>query len=99
MLPRELQRFEPYFVINTDTDQGQGGAQAIEDGAALGALLSKLRSVDDVPSRLHLFQELRKNRAAAMQIFSNAGQDQAEKIQAEAQKYVDGPVPSRSFVI
>ncbi|KAL9095474.1 MAG: hypothetical protein Q9165_002345 [Trypethelium subeluteriae] len=73
--------------------QGQGGAQAIEDGAALGALLSRLGSVEEIPARLHLFQEVRKNRAAAMQIFSNAGQDQAERIQAEAQKYVDGQVP------
>ncbi|KAL9079105.1 MAG: hypothetical protein Q9157_001989 [Trypethelium eluteriae] len=73
--------------------QGQGGAQAIEDGAALGALLSKLGSVEEIPARLHLFQELRKNRAAAMQIFSNAGQDRAGEIQDEAQKYVDGPVP------
>ena len=80
-------------------DQGQGGAQAIEDGAALGALLSKLSSVEEVPARLHLFQEMRKNRAAAMQIFSNVGQDQAEKIQAKAQKYVEGPVPSKSSLL
>lgn len=33
-----------------------------------------------------------------MQIFSNAGQDQADKIQAEAQKYVDGPVPSKCLL-
>ena len=94
MLPRKL--FHERYVMraNCRKDQGQGGAQAIEDGAALGALLSKLGSVEEVPTRLHLFQELRKNRAAAIQIFSNAGQDEAEKIQAEAQKYVDGPVPS-----
>ncbi|KAI9661304.1 MAG: hypothetical protein M1821_009631 [Bathelium mastoideum] len=79
-------------------DQGQGGAQAIEDGAALGALLSKLRSVEEVPARLRLFERVRKNRASAMQIFSNVGQDQAEKNQAKAQQYVDGPVPSKTPV-
>ncbi|KAJ9647095.1 hypothetical protein H2201_007562 [Coniosporium apollinis] len=74
-------------------NQGQGGAQAIEDGAALGLLLSNLPDAREVPRRLKLFQEIRKTRAAAMQIFSNAGQDEAEKIQKEARAYVKGPIP------
>ncbi|KAI9691331.1 MAG: hypothetical protein M1820_009752 [Bogoriella megaspora] len=73
--------------------QGQAGAQAIEDGAALGALLSKLKSIDEIQTRLKAFDEIRRNRASAMQIFSNAGQDQAERIEKEAEKYVEGPVP------
>lgn len=77
-------------------NQGQGGAQAIEDGAALGLLLSNLPDAREVPRRLKLFQEIRKTRAAAMQIFSNAGQDEAEKIQKEARAYVKGPIPSKS---
>lgn len=77
-------------------NQGQGGAQAIEDGAALGLLLSNLPDVGEVPRRLKLFQEIRNPRVAAMQIFSNAGQDEAEKIQREARAYVKGPIPSKS---
>ncbi|KAH8803320.1 putative salicylate hydroxylase [Xylogone sp. PMI_703] len=75
--------------------QGQGGAQAIEDGAALGALLSHLGSTDEVPERLKLFEQVRKNRGTAIQLFSNAGQDESAKIEHEAKGYVTGPIPSR----
>ena len=103
--------------------QGQGGAQALEDGAALGVLLSHIpealststSEADDqrslmtggsetsnegdnidavISERLHLFQEIRKDRAAAIQIFSNAGQDEAKKIKRDAKPYVKGKVPT-----
>jgi salicylate hydroxylase len=103
--------------------QGQGGAQALEDGAALGALLSHIPEIGSAPNsdaddqissisgdsetpsggvridpmvaeRLHLFQDIRKNRTAAMQIFSNAGQDEAKKIARDARPYVIGKVPT-----
>ncbi|CAK7204886.1 hypothetical protein SEUCBS139899_007648 [Sporothrix eucalyptigena] len=74
--------------------QGQGGAQAIEDGAALGVLFANISSPDQVSARLQLYQDVRQRRAAAIQIFSNAGQDQAARIQQDAKKYVDGHIPS-----
>jgi salicylate hydroxylase len=103
--------------------QGQGGAQGLEDGAALGVLLSHIPAAARVRNpeagilgasesesskssaagadldaviaeRLHLFQEIRKNRAAAVQIFSNAGQDEAAKIERDAKPYVNGKVPT-----
>ncbi|KAI1332732.1 putative salicylate hydroxylase [Xylariaceae sp. FL0255] len=77
--------------------QGQGGAQAIEDGGALAILLENLSSQDDVPKRLRMYQEIRWNRTAAMQIFSKVGQDQAEKIELEAKKYTDGPIPKNQI--
>src|SRR2546421_9869325 len=59
-----------------------------------------MKSTEEVPLRLYLFQEVRKDRAAAMQIFSNAGQDEPEKMEAEAKQYVKGPIPSeRSFQV
>jgi len=78
-------------------DQGQGGAQAIEDGAAIGALLVDLPSKEALHERLVKYQEVRASRAAAIQIFSNAGQEEAHKIQEEARKYVKGPIPSTSL--
>ncbi|KAJ4425075.1 hypothetical protein N0V82_000128 [Gnomoniopsis sp. IMI 355080] len=42
---------------------GQGAAQAIEDGCALGAVLTSDTTADDVPKRLELWQQLRKDRA------------------------------------
>jgi salicylate hydroxylase len=103
--------------------QGQGGAQGLEDGAALGVLLSHIPAATAAPipksdilassktessgssaaraeldaviaERLYLFQEVRKNRTAAVQIFSNAGQDEAAKIERDAKPYVTGKVPT-----
>lgn len=42
---------------------GQGAAQAIEDGCALGAVLPLGTTADQVPKRLELWQRLRKDRA------------------------------------
>lgn len=47
-----------------------------------------------ITQRLHLFQEIRQNRTAAMQVFSNAGQDEAKKIKRDARPYVMGKVPT-----
>lgn len=73
--------------------QGQGGAQAIEDGAALGILFASLSSAEDISARLQLYETIRKKRAAALQILSNAGQEDVGLITEEVQKYIDGPVP------
>lgn len=78
------------------TDQGQGSNQAIEDAGALGVCLSDIRHCEDIPLRLKLVQDIRRQRAAAIQVFSNAGQDQSERVEKEAQVYVKGPVPSKS---
>ncbi|KAF2846019.1 putative salicylate hydroxylase [Plenodomus tracheiphilus IPT5] len=73
--------------------QGQGGGQGIEDAGALGIFLANVQNLEDIPARLELVQNTRRNRAGAMQIFSNAGQDEAVRIQKDAQPYVNGPVP------
>ena len=66
---------------------------AVEDGAALGVLLSDMTSKDDVASRLRLFQELRKDRVSAMQIFSSVGRDEAHTIADKVRKYYKGHLP------
>ncbi|KAG8527846.1 uncharacterized protein KY384_006762 [Bacidia gigantensis] len=85
--------------------QGQAGAQGIEDGAAIGVLLAGLQAggldgVDgekgvkveavELEQRLQAFEAVRRKRASVMQIFSNAGQDEAEKIREEAERVL-GP--------
>ncbi|SMQ47092.1 unnamed protein product [Zymoseptoria tritici ST99CH_3D7] len=72
--------------------QGQGAAMAIEDAAVLGVLISQMSSRAEIPSRLALFQELRKDRVCAMQIFSRQQQDHASM--DEAEKYVKGKLPT-----
>jgi hypothetical protein len=84
--------------LTSTTDQGQGGAQAIEDGCALGLLFTNFSATDatSISSRLDSFENVRRNRASAMQMFSNAGQDEAEKIRESALPYVkDGKVPCK----
>ncbi|KAF2109355.1 putative salicylate hydroxylase [Lophiotrema nucula] len=79
--------------------QGQAGAQAIEDAVALGVFLADVTkpSIESnselLGGRLQLFQQVRSRRAGAMQIFSNAGQDQGEKVAEAVRTYVDGPIP------
>ncbi|KAL8723399.1 MAG: hypothetical protein Q9225_000315 [Loekoesia sp. 1 TL-2023] len=87
--------------------QGQAGAQSIEDGAAIGILLQRLQSdspklTDEIEQRLEAFETVRRKRASLIQIFSNAGQDEAEKIKDEAARLLgDGlKVPSKySYVL
>jgi len=50
--------------------QGQGGAQAIEDAAALGALLPLGTPVSELPERLKLYMECRYERATTIQVYS-----------------------------
>ena len=80
-------------------DQGQGGAQSIEDGAAIGILFKNIPKnlIDsqasleaEISKRLSAFEDVRKIRASVMQIFSSAGQDEAEKMRDEAMRFL-GP--------
>ncbi|KAL4863339.1 hypothetical protein BDV12DRAFT_202182 [Aspergillus spectabilis] len=80
--------------------QGQGGAQAIEDAAALSEIFTDLLAnppKDEIRNRLKVFETVRLRRVSAMQILSNAGQDQAFRIRERAQQYMpDGvKVPER----
>ncbi|OIW35674.1 FAD/NAD(P)-binding domain-containing protein [Coniochaeta ligniaria NRRL 30616] len=68
--------------------QGQGGAQGIEDGVALGIALCGA-TADEVEDRLEIYEKVRRNRASAIQILSNAGVDQIQFIAKEIKQYTD----------
>lgn len=73
------------------SDQGQGGAQAIEDAAALGEVFAGLPTDpprDEIRRRLELFEKIRLKRVSAMQMLSLAGQDQAFRVREQAQQYM-----------
>ncbi|KAK3300354.1 uncharacterized protein B0H64DRAFT_437520 [Chaetomium fimeti] len=56
--------------------QAQGGAQAIEDAAALAAVLPKGTDPIDVPERLKMYEKIRYERATRIQEYSRlTGQD------------------------
>ena len=61
---------------------------ALEDGASLGVLLSKITSLSQIKERFEVFQSIRFERTAATQILSNVGFDEVEQIHEEAVKYV-----------
>ncbi|GIJ86733.1 hypothetical protein Asppvi_005628 [Aspergillus pseudoviridinutans] len=78
--------------------QGQGGAQAIEDGGALGEIFARMPdhpTQDEIRDRLALFEKVRVNRASIITIFSNAGQDQGWKVKERAAQYMpESKIPS-----
>ena len=56
--------------------QGQGGAIAMEDSAALGVVLERGLDPAEIPERLTLFQNIRKERAEKLQQYTRlAGKD------------------------
>ncbi|KAK3342576.1 hypothetical protein B0H65DRAFT_509649 [Neurospora tetraspora] len=78
---------------------GQGGAQAIEDGLALGLCLgdlsspspssSSFSSSEEIDARLNLYEKIRRNRASAIQVMSNVGFDE-EIAPKELEGYLRG---------
>jgi 2-polyprenyl-6-methoxyphenol hydroxylase-like FAD-dependent oxidoreductase len=52
------------------SDAAQGGAQGLEDAAALGELLPRDIPPAEINTRLHLFEETRRPRCTAMQLNS-----------------------------
>lgn len=72
------------------TVQGQGGGQAIEDGAALGILLDQVRDTAAIENRLQLFEKVRRNRGSALQILSNVCPPAPQSVREVAAEYVPG---------
>jgi len=56
---------------------GQGGAQGMEDGLALGLVLHGVMDASQIEERLAIYENVRRNRAASIQILSNFGYDEA----------------------
>lgn len=53
---------------------------------------------ETLENRLKVFESIRMNRASVMQIFSNAGQDEPDRIRNEAAKFIPADsVPSKSL--
>lgn len=86
--------FSPGVQSDRQLDQGQGGAQGIEDGLALGIALCGA-TADEVKDRLEIYENVRRKRASAIQILSNAGVDQIQYIAKEILQYTDS-VPGMS---
>lgn len=71
---------------------GQGAAQAMEDGAALGAVLDK-DCYHDLETRLARFQAIRRNRATRVQILSSVRAGLESKAADRIEPYLDSTAP------
>lgn len=66
---------------------GQGGSQSIEDIGCLGVLLSNLDSCAELPTRLQLYQQLRKPRIGTVQALSGIVYGTEERIAESRPKH------------
>ncbi|KAL2807928.1 FAD/NAD(P)-binding domain-containing protein [Aspergillus granulosus] len=77
--------------------QGQGCAMSIEDGGALNEVFLNLPnevSEDEIRRRITLFEKIRHRRASALQVMSNAAQDQIWRVRERVRLYMpDGVEP------
>lgn len=76
------------MLIRKQIVQGQGGGQAIEDGAALEVLLDQFDDKEAIEDRLQLFEQVRKNRGSALQILSSSSHPVPQSVRDNAAKYL-----------
>ena len=69
----------------------QGANQAIEDAGALGALLEGSEYAANIPSRLALYEKVRRLRASRIQILSNVRLGKEKDVEDELRKYAETP--------
>ncbi|RSL95400.1 hypothetical protein CEP52_012118 [Fusarium oligoseptatum] len=78
--------------------QGQGGAQSLEDGAALGALFPADTTVDQIPQRLELYNKVRYGRAVTVMLMSRINDERRGEMMDELRSYVpDAILPEDMF--
>ncbi|KAK9445243.1 Aromatic-ring hydroxylase-like protein [Metarhizium brunneum] len=74
--------------------QGQGGAQGLEDGLALGIILCGAETPAEIERRLDIYYTTRHRRTSVIQILSNVGADQADLVRDQLRQYMsDDEIP------
>lgn len=69
----------------------------MEDAAALGIVLQGVSSPAEIERRLELYQNIRRNRASAIQILSNVGSDQCHLVYEDLKQFLAEPdIPSKN---
>ncbi|KAK2612261.1 hypothetical protein QQS21_001687 [Conoideocrella luteorostrata] len=77
--------------------QGQGGAQSLEDGLALGIILCGAKTPDEIEERLDIYYNTRHKRVSTIQILSNIGADQTSLVSDELRQYMSDDEIPRDF--
>lgn len=74
--------------LTTKPDQGQGGAQSLEDAAALGALFTSETTPEQVPDRLQLYNQVRYGHAVTVMMMSKLPDNRRAEMLDELRSYV-----------
>ncbi|RYP63288.1 hypothetical protein DL771_009359 [Monosporascus sp. 5C6A] len=92
--------YHPSILAVMNHNQAQAGAQAIEDGSALGIVLRGVSTPEGVEERLELYQKIRRNRASVIQILSNVGSDQSHLVYEDLKEFLaEEDIPTNPFEI
>jgi salicylate hydroxylase len=60
----------------------------MEDGLALGLVMAGITDVSQIPARLKIYEKIRRNRAASIQVISKIGMD--EELPPELAQFLEG---------
>ena len=88
---------EPHILSLTPSLSAQGAAQAVEDGAALGALMERLESPSQIPDILAIYEHLRKNRTTRVVRGSTLFRDIFHMEDSERQRERDRQLGQKPF--
>ena len=69
-------------------DQGQGGAQAFEDAATLGALFTLETEPEKIEHKLRIYNDIRYRQAVTILFMSRVGDEQRERVMNELHRFI-----------
>ncbi|KAJ4319010.1 hypothetical protein N0V94_004147 [Neodidymelliopsis sp. IMI 364377] len=78
--------------------QGQGGAQALEDVATLGALFPANTRLEDISQRLETYNSIRYKQAVTVLFMSRVGDEHRENVMEDLKRFVpDAELPDNMW--
>ncbi|KAH7134865.1 hypothetical protein B0J11DRAFT_595681 [Dendryphion nanum] len=78
--------------------QGQGGAQAFEDAATLGTLLTTDTKPEQVAQRLKMYNDIRYKQAVSVLFMSRVGDEHRETVMDDLKRYIpDAELPDNMW--
>ncbi|KAL9032627.1 MAG: hypothetical protein Q9214_007887 [Letrouitia sp. 1 TL-2023] len=78
---------------------GQAANQAIEDGGALGMLLMDAENDAEIPQRLHVFENLKKNRTSIIQILSSVRIGRENEVEQKLRPFVQSESEGKKILV
>ncbi|KAJ4351120.1 uncharacterized protein N0V89_006459 [Didymosphaeria variabile] len=93
----QMESFSSLLIATVD--QGQGGAQAFEDAATLGALFIADTRSEQIGERLKLYNDIRYEQAVTVLFMSRVGDEHREKVMGDLKRFVpDAKMPGNMWL-